>query len=205
MSSTTVPFRQIRAVQTEHTITVYQAFREEIAEPAVRENRLVPPFQRGRMTWIKASFLWMAYRSGYATKEHQERVLGIEITKAGFEWALEHSSLSHFEAETYADRAAWETRKSHSPVRVQWDPERDLDHEPLAHRSIQIGLSGEAVTRYVDEWTVSITDHTALCHEIHRLVQEHKHDEATNLLPVETVFELSDHLATTLGSTSQGP
>jgi hypothetical protein len=203
MRNPTVRFRQIRAAQTEHTITVYQAFSDHIAEPALRANRFVPPFQRGRMTWIKPSFLWMAYRSGYATKEHQERVLSIEITKTGFEWALEHSSLSHFEPETYADHAVWEARKNESPVRIQWDPERGLDHEPLAHRSIQIGLSGEAVNRYVDEWTVSINDQTNLCHDIHRLLQEHKYDQATALVPVETPFEINDHLATIVGSPNQ--
>jgi hypothetical protein len=28
----------------------------------------VPPFKVDRMTWVKPSFLWMTYRSGWATK-----------------------------------------------------------------------------------------------------------------------------------------
>lgn len=47
-------------------------------------------------------------------------------------------------------------------VRIQWDPERDLHLQPLAHRAIQIGLGGVAVDRYVDDWTVAITDTTEL-------------------------------------------
>lgn len=39
---------------------------------------------------------------------------------------------------------AWAALNQASPVRIQWDPERDLHFNPLAQRSIQIGLSGPA-------------------------------------------------------------
>src|SRR5215831_13463338 len=76
----------------DRTITVYQAYSPAIAAPAVAAGRFVPPFSRDRMTWIKPSFLWMMYRSGWATKVGQERVLAITIDREGFEWALERSS-----------------------------------------------------------------------------------------------------------------
>jgi len=100
---------QVRARYTENSITVYQAYSPEIAAPAVAAGRFVAPFKRERMTWIKPSFLWMMYRCGWATKPGQERVLAITITRAGFDWALEHSCL--------ADEASKE-RKQASPVRV---------------------------------------------------------------------------------------
>ena len=31
------------------------------------------------MSWIKTSFLWMMHRSGWGTKENQERILQINI------------------------------------------------------------------------------------------------------------------------------
>ncbi|QDY09369.1 DUF4291 domain-containing protein [Micromonospora sp. HM134] len=83
-----VPERQIRARHSATTVTVYQAYPPDIAVPAVAAGRFVAPFKRERMTWIKPSFLWMMYRCGWATKPGQERVLSIEITRAGFEWAL---------------------------------------------------------------------------------------------------------------------
>ena len=79
------------------------------------------------MTWIKPSFLWMMYRCGWATKPDQERVLGITITRAGFEWALEHACLADYKREQYGTHDAWLERKRISPVRVQWDPERSID------------------------------------------------------------------------------
>ena len=138
-----VPYRQIRALYTDSTFTVYQAYSPAIAEAALAAGTFVPPFSRGRATWIKPSFLWMAYRSGWAGKHGQERVLAIEITRAGLHWALEHACLSHYEPGTYADHTAWRHRMDTACVRIQWDPERDLRHEPVGHRSIQIGLTGQ--------------------------------------------------------------
>jgi hypothetical protein len=65
------PFRQIRAACSATTITVYQAYSPAIAAPALAVGRFVAPFKRERMTWIKPSFLWMAYSAylsrGWAT------------------------------------------------------------------------------------------------------------------------------------------
>lgn len=73
-------------------------------------------------------------------------------------------------------------------MRIQWDPERDLLSNPLGHRAIQIGLSGEASRRYVDEWICGLTDVTALAHEIHVLVRDGRFSEATAKLPVERPY-----------------
>lgn len=82
----------------------------------------------------------------------------------------------------------WQRLKSSSPVRIQWDPERDLKLNPLDHRAIQIGLGHEAVQLYVNEWIKSITDVTPLTHQIHALIEDNKLDEATRLLPQETIY-----------------
>lgn len=194
------PYRQIRAVFDDETITVYQAYSPAIAVPAVAAGRLVEPFKRERMTWIKPSFLWMMYRSGWATQPGQEHVLAIEIRRDGFESALSHACLSHFEPELYPDRAAWSRRLKQSPVRVQWDPERSLSLQPLPFRSLQVGLSGEAVGRYVDEWTVRITDLTALAHRIRDLARTGERETATALLPAERPYPLPPQVAAVIGA-----
>src|SRR5262245_29151916 len=91
------PFRQIRAFYDDQVIRVYQAYSNAIADAALRQGTFVsPPFKLDRMTWIKPSFLWMMYRCGWGYKDSgQERVLAIDISRSGFEWALEHSCLSH--------------------------------------------------------------------------------------------------------------
>jgi hypothetical protein len=51
--------RVIRALYDDNTITVYQAYNNDIAAPAVKHKTFVSPFKVERMTWIKPSFLWM--------------------------------------------------------------------------------------------------------------------------------------------------
>jgi len=186
-----IPQHQIRAVYDEHTIRVYQAYNDQIADTALANGTFVsPPFKMDRMTWIKPSFRWMMYRAGWGFKdEGQRRILAIDMSREGFEWALAHSCPSH--PEPSMSHQDWTNLKNASPVRVQWDPERDLHLQPLSYRAIQIGLSGEAVPLFVNQWIKRITDITDLANAIHRLVKDDKLDQAQALLPVERPYELS--------------
>ncbi|MEU2356559.1 DUF4291 domain-containing protein [Streptomyces misionensis] len=192
--------RLVRAAYTESTITVYQAFPREIAEPALRAGTFVAPFKRESMTWIKPSFMWMMYRSGWARKPNQGCVLRIEIGRAGFEWALAHSALTHFQRGVHPDRDQWRAEVAGSPVRVQWDPDRSVFLEPQPWRAIQVGLSGEAVRRYVDDWIVGITDVTELARSMHSAVLDGRVEEAERLLPAERPYPLPAPLARRLGA-----
>ncbi|WP_440099560.1 DUF4291 domain-containing protein [Streptosporangium sp. H16] len=188
------PKHGIRAVHSASTITVYQAYTPEIGLPAARLGRFPATWKRDRMTWVKPSFLWMMYRCGWGTKEGQETVLALEITREGFEWALRHACLSHYAHGLHPDRATWKRQLRHAPARVQWDPERDLHLRPLPYRSLQLGLSGEGARRYADEWTVAITDVTPLVREIHALLREGEPDTAARLLPEERPYPAGDEL-----------
>ncbi|MDJ0384611.1 DUF4291 domain-containing protein [Streptomyces sp. G-G2] len=182
------PARRIRAAHTAGTVTVYQAYGPHLGLPAARDGRFPAAWKRERMTWIKPSFLWMMYRCGWAAKADQETVLAVEITRAGFDHALRHACLSHYEAATHPDRAAWREALRRAPARVQWDPERDLHLNALPYRSLQLGLSGFASRAYADEWTVSIRDVTPLAQEIHALVRAGDEAAARALLPAETPY-----------------
>jgi hypothetical protein len=183
-----IPTRQIRAVYDDHTIRVYQAYNHLIADSALKHQTFVsPPFKRERMTWIKPSFLWMMYRAGWGDKdEGQQRILAIDITREGLAWALAHSCPSHPEADISPEQ--WEQLKQRSPVRIQWDPERNLQLQPLPHRAIQIGLSHEAVQRYTGEWIQRITDVTALAQAVHAAAERGAVDEARAMLPPERPY-----------------
>src|SRR5262249_8734174 len=137
----------------------------------------------------------------WAAKEGQERVLAIEISREGFEWALEHSCLTHNHPAVYPDAAAWRRRLSMTCVRIQWDPERDLYLAPLGHRSIQIGPTGEAVTRYTGDWIVSITEETQRMKQIRALLTAGNDSHARALLPDETAYPLRPGLAALVGAT----
>ncbi|MFF7685607.1 DUF4291 domain-containing protein [Streptomyces syringium] len=188
------PSHRIRALHTDSTVTVYQAYSPVIGVPAARDARFPAAWKRDRMTWIKPSFLWMMYRCGWGAKEGQETVLAVEITREGFEWALRHAALSHYERGVHPDRDTWRRELRRAPTRVQWDPERDLCLAALPYRSLQLGLSGEAARRYADEWTVGITDVTPLAHEVHALVRGGDLETASRLLPEERPYPAGDEV-----------
>lgn len=183
-----VPQHQIRAVYDERTIRVYQAYNNEIADAAVARGTFVsPPFKMARMTWIKPSFLWMMYRAGWGYKdEGQRRILAIDVSREGFGWALEHSCPSH--PDPSMSKEDWVRLKDRVPVRIQWDPERDLRLYPLPYRSIQVGLSKSAVDLYINEWIQKITDITDLAHAVHDLLSNNRYDQAQALLPQERIY-----------------
>lgn len=91
------------------------------------------------MSWIKTNFLWMMYRSAWATKSGQERILAVRIQREGFEAILS-------QALTGDDEKKRGTKQK-SLVRLQWDP----DHTPSGtceqRRAIQLGLRGEVINK----------------------------------------------------------
>jgi Domain of unknown function (DUF4291) len=188
------PKFRIRATYTDSTVTVYQAYGPHIGRPAACTGRFPSSWKRDRMTWIKPSFLWMMYRCGWGAKEGQETVLAVEIGRAGFEWALRNACLSHYVPALHEDQASWKRQLRESPARVQWDPERDLHHRPLPHRSLQLGLAGEAAARYADEWIVGIEDVTPLAGEVHGLVRAGELARASGLLPLERLYPVADEM-----------
>jgi hypothetical protein len=186
MAPVSVVTREIGALYSAETITVYQAFRRKSTTR--------------RLPWIKPSILWMMYRSSWGSAVGQERVLAIRIRREGFEWALAHSVLSGYDSRVRTSRDEWKREMRRSSVRIQWDPERDLRLQPMPDRSLQVGLRGEVVHRYVDEWIVGI-DVTELSHAVHALTGDGLTAEAARLLPVERRYPLTGALAPRVGAT----
>ena len=205
MNNQHISDKQIRAFYSEDSIRVYQAYSDEIADSAIEHNTFVsPPFKMSRMTWIKPSFLWMMYRAGWGHKDSkQKRILAIDITHQGFHWALENSCLSSAPA-AHLNNEQWKAKITTSPVRIQWDPERDIHLNKLPHRAIQIGLSGEAVELYTKQWIVNITDVTDIAQKIKNCIDYNLISDATALLPKETPYVITnDLLAKSVGISNQ--
>jgi hypothetical protein len=150
--------RHILAQFDANTVIVYQAFRPEIANFAVQHQRFGGEFSFKRMSWIKPNFLWMMYRSGWGTKEGQVVTLAIQLQRAGFHKILEQAVHSNFQQEYYGTPERWKTELSASEVRLQWDPDHSPSGEKQERRAIQLGLSGDILRRYCEEWIVSIED-----------------------------------------------
>lgn len=186
---------QIRADFDGETIVVYQAFSAQVAVPSVAAKRFVAPFSLNRMTWIKPSFLWLMERSNWGQKSGQEHVLAVRITRVGWEEALSLGVLTHPEPKLYPNSDAWREQFEQAPVHIQWDPERSLRGASLEQRSIQVGISRHLIERYVNDWTVDITDLTPRVRKMHDLLKRGQTEQAKRLLPAERVYPLTDEIA----------
>ena len=181
--------KEIRAVYTDETIRVYQAYNRTIAEEAVKNGMFGAHFSMSRMTWIKPSFLWMMYRCGWARKENQEHVLAIDIKRTGFDKAVESAVISTFSEELGITKDEWQKRVKESDVRVQWDPEKDIDGNNLPYRSLQLGLRGKAVEEYVHDWIVKVTDITDYVNDLNAL--RINNEDISDRLPKEMVYRIN--------------
>lgn len=181
--------KQIRAVYDEKTIRVYQAYNDSIANEAVALGTFGENFKMGRMTWIKPSFLWMMYRCGYGTKLNQNRILAIDIKRDAFDFIVENAVVSSFSESDFKTNEEWKTAVEGSEIRCQWDPERDIYGNPLDYRSIQLGIRGSMVEKYVNEWIVKITDITDDVAKIREAINYKTFTE--DMLPKEKIYEIN--------------
>ena len=181
--------KEIRAVYTEDTIRVYQAYNEAIAKEAVSKGTFGSRFKMERMTWIKPSFLWMMYRCGWGTKENQKHILAIDMKREAFDYIVQNAVISTYKEELGIRYEQWQEQVKSSDIRCQWDPERDICGNPLEYRSIQLGLRGKAVYSYVNEWIVHIEDITDYVTDLYE--QRNKGIDIRELLPKEQVYVVS--------------
>lgn len=174
--------KHILASYDDHSIVVYQAYNDRIANAVMKaknfysDDVIKAGYSTTRMTWIKTNFLWMMYRSGWASKPKQERILAIRITRHGFEDIL-------LKASTHGSGS----------VRLQWDP----DHTPHGvkvqnRRAIQLGLRGDLLEKFLHEFIIDIKDMTDFVKE----QAQHVTDTCEFLkIPVETVYKCSKDAA----------
>ncbi len=142
------------------SVYVYQAYRPSIAQYAVEHQRFGGEFSYSRMSWIKPNFLWMMYRSGWASKEGQERILAVRLRRTFFDEILRLAVPSARDSSRYASEEQWKSALANSTVRLQWDPDHDPFGHPLERRALQLGLRGETLRRYGETEILSIEDIT---------------------------------------------
>ncbi|MBO0765213.1 MAG: DUF4291 domain-containing protein [Hyphomicrobiaceae bacterium] len=158
--------RHILAHYDAESIVVYQAYRASIARYAIAHGAFGGEhFSYARMSWIKPSFLWMMYRSAWATKEGQEMTLGLRISRRFFEHILANAVASSFSQSGYANEDEWKAAVAGSEARLQWDPDHGPNGNPLARRAIQLGLRGSLLAAFGRRELMEVIDLTCFVAE----------------------------------------
>lgn len=175
---------------TESTIIVYQAFNQQIAGYAVDHQKFGGEhYSFSRMTWIKPGFMWMMYRSGWASKKDQERILAIEITLKGFLEILGNATHSSFQPNVFSTKEDWQKQLKTHKVRLQWDPDHNPKGAKLERKAIQLGLKDKISERFNNEWIVKIEDVTEF---VKQQYQNVLYSIEKLEVPVEKVLDLND-------------
>ncbi len=191
--------KEIRADFNSSSIVVYQAYKKEIAEPALKGQKFIAPFSMNRMTWIKPSFLWLMERSNWGHKSGQENILAVRITRSGWEEALSSAVLTSPESNVYRDHSDWRQQFKNALVHVQWDPERSMRGASLNYGSIQVGLSRHVIQKFVDEWIIEINDYTGIAKKMYDLIKQGNAEKAKRFLPNEKAYPVNSIIARRLG------
>ncbi|BFZ04330.1 hypothetical protein BsWGS_07369 [Bradybaena similaris] len=177
--------RHILAHFDDTSVVVYQAFKDSIAEYAVKHQRFGGPhFSLDRMTWIKTNFMWMMYRCGWAQKANQERVLAVRIKRDAFEDILS-------KALTGQEQKVQKLGKKDITVRLQWDPDHDPKGGCLKRKAIQLGIKGKTLLDYTTTYILNIKDITDFVHEQYHILQTEQGQHAI-LTPRERVYTPSN-------------
>lgn len=180
--------RHILANYDQSSIVVYQAYNERIAQAIVRNQCFHHPeclaagYSMNRMSWIKTNFLWMMFRSGWASKVNQERILAIRITLEGFEEILQLvQEIDRSDNQT--DDVEERRKRKEDMVRLQWDPDHTPDGSKCERKAIQLGLRGEIKVRLSNHFIVNIEDITDF------VLEQAAKDVNELVIPEERVYE----------------
>jgi len=183
--------QHILAHQQDDMIVVYQAYNNDIANYAVANQHFGGTnYSYNRMSWIKPNFLWMMYRCGWATKENQERVLAIWITKTDFEDILQQAVFSSFNSKQYESHDEWKAELEAKEVRLQWDPDHDPYGNKQTRRAIQIGMKGAMLENFGKHQVKLIEDITEFVKQQSTNVNANSIDKLS--VPVETIYKPAD-------------
>ena len=191
--------RHILGTFSDTSIVLYQAYKPSIATYAVAHQTFknCPDFSETRMTWLKPNFLWMMFRSGWATKVNQERILAISIKREGFEEILCNScqaSRQHNQTDELmlekGKTGRNENVNASASVRLQWDPDHDPFGEKVERRAIQLGIKGEILMKFLNEWIMRIDDVTDFVTAQYQLILSKNIDQLQ--VPEEKVYKISD-------------
>lgn len=172
-------------------IVVYQAFNPAIAKYALENQQFGGShYSFSRMSWIKPGFLWMMHRAGWASKEHQQRILAITLPMEHFKTILLNATLSSYDETIFRTQETWKQELERTEVRLQWDPDHDPHGNKQTRKAIQLGMKGEILRKFCTEWIVKIEDITGFVHEMYDLVKSSKLDHLE--IPYEEVISLEE-------------
>jgi len=170
--------KHILAQQTDEHILVYQAYRPSIANYAIEHQEFGgDDYSYNRMSWIKPNFLWMMYRSGWAAKPGQEKIVGIWIKKTDFDIILENSAYTSYAQTSDMSHDDWKASLDENEIRLQWDPDHFPNGEKHTRKAIQLGIKGDLLKQFGKKMPIKIIDLSDFVNEQRAFAQSSPYEQ----------------------------
>lgn len=160
-------------IQTpEGKIALFHAFSPEyIQKDQLSEEKL----NMDRMTWMKTSLLWTLYRSDWATKERQERIVEVQVQPTYIE-ELVAKAVKTKDPQANNSKVLYQKDPDRAILGKIWNKGQD-NYWLKARRTMQIGIRGSELERYINEIVpTNLTDITATVNRVNK--QQPKHPTA---------------------------
>lgn len=177
-----------RAQYSQDYVIIYQAYKDEIADYALEHQKLGgDSFSFLRMLWIKPSFSWMMFRSGWAQKDNQKRILAVFLQRKFFDHLIKSAIPTMFDPKRFSDKTSWRKALKRSDVIVQMDTDKNYYSYPVSTRAIQLGLRRRELREFALEKILKIEDITEYVLEQHKHLRNKRFDLIK--FPLETKYE----------------
>ena len=131
------------------------------------------------------------YRSDWAQKQGQEKILAMHLNRGFFDELIESAVPTCFDEKhfvNYPNINKWRNAYHHSDVVVQMDPDRNYQLHRSGRKAIQLGLKGKKLEQYALEEILHIEDITDFVRQQHAKLKAKKYDAVE--LPEEKEYPL---------------
>ena len=84
---------------------------------------------------------------------------------------LRFAVMTTFYKDIYGDNATWKRELEHSNIQLQWEPYHDLYGNKTDRKAVKIGVNGDMLQRFNNEWIQEIRNITPFVQEQQELVK----------------------------------
>lgn len=153
--------RVLLATFDDDTVLTWQAHHADVAAEMISRGRPGgTSWRTDRVTRMRTSLPSLLARCDWGRRPGRERILGLRMTRAGFDAMLRQAVHGEFEPEVYATRGAWQLATRYAAVTLTWHPDRDAGGHELARQTVRIGVRDDALRRLTTEWVTGFEDFT---------------------------------------------
>ncbi len=173
------------------TIVFYDSCRAVVADKAVETQQVAA---RGsdpdKPFWLKLSFLYTMARSNWSKTQGQDRTLAHWASHALLLSWLKTAIHVNYLSQVYESEAQWRRAKDAADVLIDWSPDHLPNGQPLARRTLQIGLRHAALNALNADTLLTIMDITGYVQE--QASFRRKYESDLLLTPYERIFPVKD-------------